>query len=100
MKGHQNGQDLEHLPCEVTLEQRHLWEDLTGPPRCLQGGFLKRWTHGRHSGVYVFPIRPEPEWQLRYSTAWQAGIRNKVIVCKGAFNGNIRRIITSSEKSF
>lgn len=86
-----------------------LWGDpgeetsLGGPdrtPRCLQGGFLKRWTQGLHSGVDVFPIRPEPEWQLQYSTAWQAGLRNKVIVCKGAFNGNIRRIITSSEMSF
>ena len=70
MEGHQNGQDLEYLPCEESLEKRHLWEDLTGAHDAYSEGVEKMDPDGPlHSAACIFLIYLEWKWHIQYSVA-------------------------------
>lgn len=62
MKGNQNVQDQEHLPCGESLWKRPLWEDLTGAPDAHRDG--EEMDQGVRGSACTFLTGHEPEWYI------------------------------------
>lgn len=74
VKGHQDGQGLEHLPCKerlreqslFSLQKRWCWRDLAAAIRHLQGGY---WEDGAMLFTVMYTWRTKDNDKLKWATA-------------------------------